>query len=215
MKDTAVQVFRERSDNIKVSDLYAMGFKAVADKQDFLQTSAPEDPYQEVQQTAFETNLLSPDIRMEVDKLFWADLIIFHFPIWWFSMPAIMKGWVDRVIIKGPLYNRERWYSTGVLKDKKALIAMTTGAPETAYCKTGINGYMEDLLFPIHHGIFHFLGMDVLDPFIVYSSAYISDKERKAKLDAYQKKLFCIEKASFTSPPDIALYDQATWKLRP
>lgn len=214
MKDSAVQVFRERGDDIKVSDLYAMGFKAVADKRDFLQTSAPEEPYQVAQNKAAETNLLCPDIKTEMDKLFWADLIIFHFPIWWFSMPAIMKGWIDRVIINGPLYSRGRWYSNGVLKGKKAFIAMTTGAPETAYCETGINGYIKDLLFPIQHGIIHFLGMDALEPFIVFSSPYISEKERKQKLDEYRGKLVCIEKASFTSPPNIELYDQGTWKIK-
>lgn len=214
MKDVSVQIFSENNGNIQVSDLYAMAFKAVADKQDFIKASYAKHPYQVAQSMASEHNHLSPDIKLEVDKLFWADLVIFHFPLWWFSMPAIMKGWIDRVIINGPLYSRGRWYSNGVLKGKKAFIAMTTGAPETAYCRTGINGYIENLLSPIQHGIFHFLGMDVLDPFIVHSSPYISDKERKEKLDEYQKKLSRIGSASFSPPPDIDLYDQATCKER-
>jgi NAD(P)H dehydrogenase (quinone) len=214
LKNAAVQVFRERGDDIQVSDLYAMGFKAVADKQDYSSLPDPDCPYQVAQNKASEIDLLRPDIKAEIDKLLWADLIIFHFPFWWFSMPAILKGWIDRVIINGPLYSKGRWYSNGVLKGKKAFITLTTGAPETAYCKTGINGYIINLLFPIQHGIIHFLGMDALDPFIVYSSSYISEKERKEKLDEYKEKLFCIEKASLTSPPNVELYDQGTWKIK-
>ena len=212
LKDASVQVFSQNKDNVQVSDLYAMGFKAVADKQDFRQASYAEYPYQVAQSMASEHDHLSPDIKSEVEKLFWADLVILHFPLWWVSMPAIMKGWIDRVIINGPLYSRGRWYSNGVLKGKKAFIATTTGAPETAYSKTGINGDIRNLLFPIQHGILHFLGMDVLDPFIVNSSPYISDKERWKKLDEYREKLSHIRSASFTPPPDIDLYDQATWK---
>jgi len=212
LKDLSVRVLQENNHNVQVSDLYAMAFKAVADKQDFNQASYADHPYQVAQNMASGSGHLSQDIKTEVEKIFWADLIIFHFPLWWFSMPAIMKGWMDRVIINGPLYSRGRWYSNGVLKGKRAFVTITTGGPKTVYSETGINGYMENLLFPIQHGIFHFLGMNALEPFIVYSSPYISEEERKEKLEDYRKKLSSIEGAPFISPPDIDLYDQVTWK---
>jgi NAD(P)H dehydrogenase (quinone) len=53
---------------------------------------------------AFEQGLQSADIAGEQAKLRWADAVIFQFPLWWFSMPAIMKGWFDRVYAYGFAY---------------------------------------------------------------------------------------------------------------
>jgi NAD(P)H dehydrogenase (quinone) len=184
----------------------------VAKPEDFLDESIRGQPYQVAQNAAGAKNLLCPQVKAEVDKLLWADLVIFHFPLWWFSMPAILKGWVDRVVINGMMYSKGRWYGNGVFRGKRAFATLTTGAPETAYSKTGINGYMKDFLFPIQHGIFHFLGMDVIDPFIVYGSAYVSEKEREEMLLKYKKKLSGIEHEMFTPPPDIDQYDHRTWK---
>ncbi len=56
----------------------------------------------------FQTDLAqgtqSADIAAEQEKLLWADTVIFQFPLWWFSMPAIMKGWIDRVYAWGFAY---------------------------------------------------------------------------------------------------------------
>ena len=50
---------------------------------------------------AFENGLQSRDIETEQAQLRWADALILQFPMWWFSMPAIMKGWVERVYAYG------------------------------------------------------------------------------------------------------------------
>jgi NAD(P)H dehydrogenase (quinone) len=213
MRDTAVTAFRERGDTVVVSDLYAMGFKAVADRRDFLRPPDPGHSYQVAQRTAAENDLLGPDIVAELDKLLRADLAIFQFPLWWFSMPAIMKGWIERVVVNGRLYSRGRWYGNGVLRGKKALLAFTTGAPASSFRADGINLAIEDLLLPIHHGFLQFVGMDVLSPFVAYSAAYISDEERQQLLAAYRQKLLAIDTAPVLTPPDVAKYDQDTWQL--
>ncbi len=41
------------------------------------------------------------ELKAEMDKLEKADLLIFQFPLWWFGLPAILKGWVDRVFAQG------------------------------------------------------------------------------------------------------------------
>ena len=46
---------------------------------------------------AFANGCHTTDAKDEQRKLLAADLVILLFPLWWFSMPAIMKGWVDRV----------------------------------------------------------------------------------------------------------------------
>ncbi|MEK8171985.1 NAD(P)H-dependent oxidoreductase [Streptomyces sp. M19] len=53
---------------------------------------------------AYTDGTLSEDIRAEQDKLRWADTIVLQFPMWWFGVPAILKGWFDRVFVKGFAY---------------------------------------------------------------------------------------------------------------
>ena len=102
--------------------------------------------------------------------------MIFQFPLWWFSMPAIMKGWVERVYSYGFGYgvgehSERRWgdrYGEGTLSGKRAMLVVTAGGWESHYSARGINGAMDDLLFPIHHGILYYPGLEVLPPFIEY-----------------------------------------------
>ena len=93
-------------------------------------------------------------------------------------MPAILKGWVDRVYAFGFAYgvgeqNEERWgdrYGEGTLAGKRAMLLVTTGGWEEHYSARGINGPIDDLLFPINHGILYYPGYDVLPPFVVYKA---------------------------------------------
>ena len=46
--------------------------------------------------------------------------IILHFPLWWFGVPAILKGWFDRVLVKGFAYDAGKVFATGLLRGKTA-----------------------------------------------------------------------------------------------
>jgi len=175
---------------VQVSDLYAMGWKAVLDAGDSLEREASErfDP-SATSLRAFENGWQSVDIAGEQDKLRWADTLILQFPLWWFSMPAILKGWIDRVYACGFAYgvgehSDSHWgdrYGEGRMQGKRAMLVVTAGGWESHYAARGINGPMDDLLFPIHHGILHYPGFEVLPPFVVYRSGRI-DAERFAAL---------------------------------
>ena len=119
----------------------------------------------------------------------WADALILQFPLWWFSMPAIMKGWVERVYAYGFAYgvgehSDTHWgdrYGEGRLKGKRAMLIVTTGGWDSHYSPRGINGPIDDILFPIHHGILYYPGIDVLPPFLVYRAGR-TDEERFAAI---------------------------------
>jgi len=53
------------------------------------------------QRIASANNAFRQDIKIEMDKVRWAEMIIFQCPIWWFSVPAILKRWFDRVLATG------------------------------------------------------------------------------------------------------------------
>ena len=106
MKDLAVETLTAQGHSVVVSDLYAMGWNAVAGPQDV--TGARSDTSRfslaREQTHAMEQGNIAVDIAAEQAKLTAADLVIFQFPIWWFGMPAILKGWADRVFARGFAY---------------------------------------------------------------------------------------------------------------
>jgi len=175
----SVQALQEKGHEVLESDLYGMGWKAVYDAQDFPYRADPERlSFISESGHAYLNGLQTPDVTAEQQKLLAADAVILHFPLWWFGMPAILKGWVDRVFAYGLAYgykdagNRYR-YGEGGLKGKRALLSVAVGGPEEDYSPRGINGPLEQLLFPITHGIFFFAGMEVLPPFAVYGVGHV------------------------------------------
>jgi NAD(P)H dehydrogenase (quinone) len=197
LKGVAMQYFAENGDLVQESDLYAMGFDPVGGLRDFKSLNNPAYfKYQLEQMNACKTNNFEDELKAEMDKLLWCDLLIFNFPLWWFGLPAILKGWVDRVFAMGLVYGDGRGiYENGTFKEKTAFISMTTGGPEVAYTAAS-NGDPAVILFPIQHGMFYFAGMTVLPPFISWSPARMSLDERKAELERYKSHLQSLETVS-------------------
>jgi len=164
MKDLAVNTLEEQGHTVTVSDLYAMNWHAVTGEADFTgERSNPDKLSIAREQTAaWETQELAEDIKQETEKLRQADLVIFQFPVWWFGPPAILKGWVDRVFVRGFAYKTGRKYDTGMFKGKRAMVACTTGTSEDTYAPDGIDGSILSVLWPLHNGMFRYTGMDVL-----------------------------------------------------
>lgn len=177
LRDVAIRELEAQGHEVRVSDLYADGWKAEVDRADF-PSLAPDTRFIPVaaSKKAFDTNALTDDVKAEIEKLLWADALILQFPLWWFSMPAILKGWVDRVFAYGFAYgvgehSDQRWgdrYGEGSLAGKRAMLIVTAGGWEEHYASRGINGAIDDLLFPINHGILYYPGYDVLPPFVAY-----------------------------------------------
>ena len=199
LRDFAVQRLEAAGHRVQVSDLYAMQWKAPLDAGDTLERrpgGAPFHPSLDSRH-AFETGVQSPDIAAEQEKLRWADAVILQFPLWWFSMPAILKGWVERVYAYGFAYgvgehSDARWgnrYGEGTLAGKRAMLMVTTGGWESHYSPRGINGPMDDILFPIQHGILYYPGFDVLPPFLVYRTSRMDEARYQATTDALGQRL--------------------------
>lgn len=179
LRDVAIDELRAQGHEVQVSDLYAQRWKAQIDRADFPAWPADEklDP-RLASKRAFVSETLTDDVKAEHEKLRWADAVIVQFPLWWFGMPAILKGWFERVYSHGYAYGvgeytDKRWgdrYGEGVFAGKRAMILMTTGGWPHHYSGRGINGPMEDILFPINHGILYYPGFEVLPPFIVYNA---------------------------------------------
>jgi NAD(P)H dehydrogenase (quinone) len=88
-----------------------------------------------------------------------ADALIFIYPVWWFAMPAIMKGYIDRVFCEGFAFAIEGGRFKGLLGGKRVFIINTTGSPGTILDRMG---YLEAMRVTIDTGIFGFCGMEVV-----------------------------------------------------
>ncbi|MBW8523516.1 NAD(P)H-dependent oxidoreductase [Chryseobacterium chendengshani] len=189
MYHSAIKTLEENGHEVKTSDLYRMNFNPVSDRNNF--TTMKNDAYfnqQAEEHFANENNGFADDILAEQDKVEWCDLMIWQFPLWWFSVPAILKGWVDKVFTMGRFYDNGRIYDTGMLKGKKALLSLTTGGPEKNYVTTKY-GSADQVLHPIETGILEFAGLTVLSPEINFSIERITDEERKMILEKWSHRL--------------------------
>jgi NAD(P)H dehydrogenase (quinone) len=198
IRDFIVDRFVRAGHAVELSDLYAMGWKTSLDADDFPQRDAAQ-PFRPGADSkrAFAEDTHAADVAAEQQKLRRADLVIFQFPLWWFSMPAIMKGWFERVYAYGFAYgvgehSEARWgerYGEGVFAGKRAMLVVTTGGWAEHYSERGINGPIGDLLFPIQHGMLFYPGFDVLPPFVVFKSSAMDATRHQQTLRALDARL--------------------------
>lgn len=193
LMQSGCEVLKTLNHDIQLSDLYAQHFQAVASWDDFDLSGAEINPqYFLSQQAAYTKQTLAEDINAEINKITWADHIIFQFPLWWFSTPAILKGWFDRVWVKGFAYDVGKVFENGLLKGKTASLVVSTQSPESAYQVDSLHGGTIDIfLKPIHHTL-RFVGIEPVSPFITYN-AFNIDKPRQEEIvkdyHAYLKNL--------------------------
>ncbi|XP_008120281.1 NAD(P)H dehydrogenase [quinone] 1 [Anolis carolinensis] len=192
MKETAVEALRKCGWSVTVSDLYAMKFNPIISRGDITDASKNlEESFNYGMETgkAWKEGRLSQDIQAEQEKLGAADLVIFQFPMQWFGVPAILKGWFDRVLTSGFSYSYHALYDQGPFKNKKAVLSLTTGGMASMYTPEGINGDMNVLLWPIQRGALQFCGFQILEPQIAYSIGHTPAEARTQILEGWKKRL--------------------------
>jgi len=193
---------------VRVSDLHAMNFDPVSDRRNFRTIANRSRLTQQAEEEhASAVGGFAPELQLEMDKLAWCDTLILQFPLWWLGMPAIMKGWIDRVFALGRAYGGGRYFSRGVFSGKRALCSVTAAGSEVMYSERGAYGPIEKILFPIHHGILGFTGFSVIDPFVVYAPARMRDEERQACLQSYRAKVLALPAAPALAALDLSGFD--------
>lgn len=128
----------------RIFDLYRMGFDPVLKMSDLEKDSA----------TAL------PDVA-EAQRAVWAaDVLTFIYPLWWMSMPAIMKGFVDRVFARGFAFESGGGMVHGLLSGRKCVLITVSGAPLSILAATGKWSALE-VLQDTH--VFRSTGFEVLE----------------------------------------------------
>ncbi len=135
----------------------------------------------------------APDIEAELRKVETSDLMIWQFPFWWYGVPGMLKGWVDRVFAYGRAYKSGCSHATGVFRGKRALLSLTAGASESSYQKGARNGDIHAMLRPVQRGILGYAGFGVLVPQISYGLDDSTPGQRTAMLASWAERLRGIE----------------------
>ncbi len=122
---------------------------------------------------------LSADVVAQQERIKNADAIAFIYPIWWYSYPAILKGWFDRVFTLGFAFDFGEQGLVGLLTDKKVLMINTTMGPEESYTGSGIGDAMKKLPSTDFQLV---CGVPELE-FITFYAVQESDELRKGYLE--------------------------------
>lgn len=216
MMTTAVAELSRAGHDVVVSDLYAMNWNPVASAADFASRKSPDYlVYAMEQRHAWEAGTLAPDIVLEVEKVKSADLILFSFPVYWFSVPAMLKGWIDRVLISGVCYGGMRFYDQGGLKGKKAALSFTLGGREHMFGADAIHGELELMLRPLLRGTLAYVGLEVLPFFPGYHIPYLKPEVREQILQNYKDWLAQLPTATPLVFPKMGEFDERLYPKKP
>ncbi|MBU3217860.1 NAD(P)H-dependent oxidoreductase (plasmid) [Clostridium estertheticum] len=167
--DAVVKASEKKGANVRVRDLYEIGFDPLLKPLDF---------------TDFQSGKIPEDIAVEQEHIKWADVITFIYPVWWTSFPAMLKGYVDRVFSYGFAYEYVDGVPNGLLKIKKGLLFCTTGTPSEIYAGNGMHNSMKQTT---DEGIFNFSGIKEVKHTFFGAVPTATDEAREAYLKEVTK----------------------------
>jgi NAD(P)H dehydrogenase (quinone) len=118
-----IETLEGNGHSVVLRDLYALGFNPVASAEDI---------------SAMRSGTIAPDVRVEMEHVRAADVLTFIAPVWWISTPAILKGWIDRVLVFGFAYG----YGPdgrvgGLLGDKTGVVFTSSGSTTQEFLDSG------------------------------------------------------------------------------
>ena len=146
-KQTVLESLEESGQEVVVRDLYQINFNPVLSLNDM--------NGQRIGQVADE-------VKNEQDFISWADRIVFVYPIWWTGMPAIMKGYIDRVFSYGFAYRYDQGVQKGLLTGKQTIIINSHGKSNAEYEAMGMD---KALMLTSDTGIFTYCGLEIKEHF--------------------------------------------------
>ena len=159
--DTIEKEVSNNESEIRIRDLYELGFDPILKGSDLLNLQSAN---------------YADDIKVEQDHIKWADVITFVYPVWWAGLPAMLKGYADRVLANGFAFTYGANGPVGLLKGKKSILFSTTGFPSDVYAQIGMHKSMQQTT---DEAIFEFCGIEVVKH--VFFGAVPSSTEEELK----------------------------------
>jgi len=215
LKGAAAEAIHKAGHQAIISDLYAEGFNPVAGRHDFLAAADAERfHYQSEQLHAAQTLGFCGEISREQGRVEAANAIVFLFPLWWGGPPAILKGWIDRVLAYGFAYVDGRRFDSGLFQAKRSLLCVTTGGTPARFAADGAYGEIDRVLWPIQRLTLDYMGLAPEEPFVCYGTPRVDADVRKGYLSTWRERLHAmLDKGPPAGPQETApiLSEAAAW----
>lgn len=125
------------------------------------------------------------DIPGEQQRAAAAQLIVLLHPMQWYSMPALMKLWLDEVLAYGWAYGR----GGTALRGKDLWLVATTGGPAASYHPQGYNRYFFDAFLPPYEQTAALCGMRFLPPLLLHGAQRATREEIEAHVRVFGDRL--------------------------
>jgi NAD(P)H dehydrogenase (quinone) len=151
---------------VEIDDIYREGFESRFQPEDYAQFVGGEMP---------------EEVRREQARVDLADALVFIFPVWWWSFPAALKGWVDRVFSSEWAYSFEPQQSRGRLRDRPTLLLGVAGSRESTYRKYA---YDEAMRLQIDVGTLGYCGLRDVTTTILYDVEQSPDIRSRYLIEA-------------------------------
>ncbi|MCV2370761.1 NAD(P)H-dependent oxidoreductase [Roseateles oligotrophus] len=181
MRERAATVAARVGAGLSFSDLYQQGFAPTPGRADFQDFPATQSfDLAQAQKAHQQHGGFALDIQAEQEKLEQADAVILQFPLWWGGYPAVLKGWIERVLSYGFAYGRDK-----TLPAKKVLLAVTTGGiadeQDAQRSQARLQAMADD--------VFGYMGWRILGLHLVHGPADLDAEQRAEALNSYAERL--------------------------
>ncbi|WP_028778836.1 NAD(P)H-dependent oxidoreductase [Shimazuella kribbensis] len=168
--ETTVKTLEKKGHQVNVRNLYDLDFQPVL-RQSELESIRRGETLE--------------DVKQEQEYITQADSIILIYPIWWTGLPAILKGYIDRVFAYGFAYSYEGNGIKQHLTEKKGIIINTHGTPKEIYDQMSMT---EALKLTSSTGIFEFTGIEPMEH-LLFGSIPDEELEMKKNLHTVENSL--------------------------
>jgi NAD(P)H dehydrogenase (quinone) len=216
MRDTTQAALAKAGWHTTATDLHAAGFNAVASAADFGKRASPAHlVYPLEQRHAWEHGSLATEIADEVRAVVDADLLVLVFPVFWFSVPAQMKGWIDRVFLSGVFYGGRRLYDRGGMVGKHALVVAALGGREHMFGPGALHGELTGMMRHLLQGTLGYAGFSVYEPFFAHHVPYVDDATRASMLMRLWNELQALDTRPVLPMPSLHGFDEQFHPTQP
>ena len=175
---------------VDVTALSHDNFNPVSDRSNFVRC-ANEDFFSQKREerVAAKAKTFHPDIEKELVKLENCDFLLWQFPLRNFSMPAVLKGYVDKHFALGRIYGGLQIYENGYFRGKSTLLSIVCDEDEENFGPGRKHGDIYEILYPIHRGIAQYVGFNVLIDKIFYAPDELLFSEQEELIQKFLKRL--------------------------
>ena len=167
IKKMLVEHLLEKGHEVEVRDLYHMNFNPILSLNDI---------------NGQKKGQVASDVEQEQAFISWSDCITLIYPIWWTGLPAILKGYIDRVLSYGFAYRYDQGVQKGLLIGKETVIINTHGKSRTEYETIGMD---KALSLTSDRGIYTYCGLAVKQHFYFDNA----DRATAGTIEAWSDKI--------------------------